>query len=41
MLALALRGTLKGRPGGRLGLDVDRADLEILAGKLPVRVTGV
>jgi len=41
--ALALRGILKGRPGGRLGLDAD-ADLEILAlpgGTLPVRVAGV
>lgn len=42
--ALALLGSLNGRPGGRLGLDADRADLEILAlpgGMLPVRVMGV
>jgi hypothetical protein len=41
VLALALRGSLKGRPGGRLGLELDRADFEILGGMLPVRVTGV
>jgi hypothetical protein len=41
--ALALLGNLKGRPGGRLGLDADRADLETLVsgGTLPARVTGV